>query len=122
MKKENYLVRTLSLILAGCMIMTGCGSSFDTGGESGSTATAEASETYAPSSADTGSDGGVYEPSENAGAASDSDYGYAAAADEADEDYSDYVKGDDSALSQSANSYVDSVYDYEKQPEYPNTE
>ena len=122
MKKENYLVRTLSLILAGCMIMTGCGSSSDTGGQSGSAATAEAPETYAPASADTASDGGVYEPSDNAGSASKSDYEYAAAADEADTGYSDYAKGNDSAVSQSANSYIDSIYDYEELPEYPNTE
>ena len=122
MKKENYLVRTLSLILAGCMIMTGCGSSSDTGGQSGSAATAEAPETYAPASADTASDGGVYEPSDNAGSASESDYEYAAAADEADTGYSDYAKGNDSAVSQSANSYIDSIYDYEELPEYPNTE
>ena len=112
MKKENYLAKAASLVLAGSMLMTGCGSSMDGGNSSGSAATAAdaGSETYVPIS-----DGAA---SDNAG------YAYEAAEAETDADYGDYANGTKGMESQSVYSYADSVYDYdyEWEPDYPNTE
>ena len=112
MKKENYLAKAASLVLAGSMLMTGCGSSMDGGNSSGSAATAAdaGSETYVPIS-----DGAA---SDNAG------YAYEAAEAETDADYGDYANGAKGMESQSVYSYADSVYDYdyEWEPDYPNTE
>ena len=112
MKKENYLVKVTSLVLAATMLMTGCGSA-DGGSNSGAaTAAADAgSEAYAPAS-----DGAA---SDNAG------YAYEAAEAEADMDYGDYTNGIKGMESQSATAtdgYLDSCYDYDDEPEYFNTE
>ena len=112
MKKENYLVKVTSLVLAAAMLMAGCGSA-DGGSNSGSaTAAADAgSETYAPAS-----DGAA---SDNAG------YAYEAAEAEADMDYGDYTNGTKGMESQSATAtdgYLESCYDYDDEPEYFNTE
>lgn len=112
MKKENYLVKVTSLVLAATMLMTGCGSA-DGGSNSGAaTAAADAgSEAYAPASDGTASD--------NAG------YAYEAAEAEADMDYGDYTNGTRGMESQSATAtdgYLESCYDYDYEPEYFNTE
>ena len=105
MKKENYLAKVMSLVLVGTLLLTGCGSSADGGSTADSgMAASGASETFAPSSS---------------AAAADEAEAYEDAADYA---YGDYTNGANGMESQSANSYVDSVYDYEWEPDYPNTE
>ena len=112
MKKENYLVKVTSLVLAATMLMTGCGSA-DGGSNSGAaTAAADAgSEAYAPAS-----DGAA---SDNAG------YAYGAAEAEADADYGDYTNGIKGMETQSATAtdgYLESCYDYDDDSAYFNTE
>ena len=116
MKKKNYLARTMSLVLAGIMLMTGCGSSASTGSDSGSAATSAggASETYAPAA-----DAGGYGSTASEAASSDADFEYEAAADDAYDGITNGIKEMDS---QSASSYADTIYDYEWEPDYPNTE
>ena len=116
MKKKNYLARTISLVLAGTMLMTGCGSSASTGSDSGSAATSAggASETYAPAA-----DAGGYGSTASEAASSDADFEYEAAADDA---YDGITNGIKEMESQSASSYADTIYDYEWEPDYPNTE
>ena len=105
MKKENYLAKVVSLVLAGTLLLTGCGSSADGGSTADAgEAASGASETYAPSASM---------------AAADEAEAYEDAADYA---YGDFTNGTKGMESQSANSYVDSVYDYEWEPDYPNTE
>lgn len=137
MKKENYLVRTLPLIMAGAVLMTGCGSSFETGSKSGASMSAPAAESaseaagdYAPAGGSVSEAAEDYAPAESSDswAGSDTD---AAAADaggyvyndaEADMAYGDRADGSKVMESQSANSYADSVYDYDTEPDYSNTE
>ena len=112
MKKENYLVKVTSLILAAAMLMAGCGSA-DRRSDSGSATTAAdaGSETYAPAS-----DGAA---SDNAG------YAYEAAEAEADADYGDYTNGIKGMETQSATAtdgYLESCYDYDDDSAYFNTE
>ena len=130
MKKENYLVKAVSLIMAGCILMTGCGSSYDTGSKSGG-ATAAAGEAAAEAGTDASGIVEDYAPAaDNADLWSGSDapsadsgaFAYEKAeADVAYDDY-DYVNGTDGAVLQSADSYAESVYEYGREPDYPNTE
>ena len=116
MKKENYCVKVLSLVMAGAMLMTGCGGSLDTADNSGgSTATADgASENYAPTTgaAATQDSGYAYDEAAEAPAAD----GYNSAASIAGADYSDSARQD------VMNGYTESCYEYDWEPEYPNTE
>ena len=116
MKKKNYLAKTVSLVLAGTMLMTGCGSSASTGSDSGSAATSAggASETYAPTA-----DAGGYESTASEAASDDADYEYEAAADDS---YDGTINGIKGMESQSASSYADSVYDYDWEPDYSSAE
>ena len=137
MKKENYLARMLSLIMAGAILMTGCGSSFETGSKSDASMSAPAAESAAEAAGDYAPAGGSvsgaaedYAPAENSDSWAESDTD-AAAADaggyvyddaEADMAYGDRADGTKTMESQSANSYADSVYDYDEEPDYSNTE
>lgn len=116
MKKENYYVKILSLVMAGAMLMTGCGGSLDTADNSGgSTAAADgASENYAPTTgaAATQDSGYAYDEAAEAPAAD----GYNSAASIAGADYSDSARQD------VMNGYTESCYEYGWEPEYPNTE
>ena len=116
MKKGNYCVKVLSLVMAGAMLMTGCGGSLDTADNSGgSTATADgASENYAPTTgaAATQDSGYAYDEAAEAPAAD----GYNSAASIAGADYSDSARQD------VMNGYTESCYEYDWEPEYPNTE
>lgn len=101
MKKENYLVKAVSLIMAGTMLMTGCGSSNDGGSKSGAATAAadESPETYAPAAHES-----VSELTDSGTAA---------------ESAGSELTGDGAT---SAGSYLDSIYDYEPEPDYYNTE
>ena len=118
MKKKNYLVKMLSLGMAGAMIMTGCGSSSDTAGYSGGSTAASASEAAVSDEAGdmNGWSGG------NSTSADSGTYIYEDA--EAEIGYGDLTDGTKGLESQSANSYADTVYDYDydREPDYPNTE
>ena len=125
MKKQNYYVKAVSLVLTVVMLMTGCGSSSDINGASGSASTSasEMPETYAPASGDTADNGGSYESNEGTAAAAGADGAYEAAADVAEEEYGDYADATKGMESQAVNSYADSLYDYDYEyPEYSNTE
>ena len=115
MKKKNYLIKGMSLIMAGAMIMTGCGSSSDTAGYSGGSTSALTSETAA---SDVAGDMNGWAGS-NSAAADSGTYAYEDA--EAEMDYGDLAGGSES---KSANSYADTVYnyDYDRETDYPNTE
>ena len=115
MKKKNYLIKGMSLIMAGAMIMTGCGSSSDTAGYSGGSTSALTSETAA---SDVAGDMNGWAGS-NSAAADSGTYAYEDA--EAEMDYGDLADGSES---KSANSYADTVYnyDYDRETDYPNTE
>ena len=116
MKKENYCAKVLSLVMVGAMLMTGCGGSLDTADNSGgSTAAADGtSENYAPTTgvAATQDSGYAYEEATEAPAAD----GYNSAASIAGADYSDSARQD------VMNGYTESCYEYDWEPEYPNTE
>ena len=137
MKKENYLVRMLSLVMAGAVLMTGCGSSFETGSKSDASMSAPAAESAAEAAGDYAPAGGSvsgaaedYTPTESSDswASSDTDAaaadagGYAYEDAEADMAYGDRADGSKVMESQSANSYADSVYDYDEDLGYSNTE
>ena len=137
MKKKNYLVRMLSLIMAGAVLMTGCGSRFETESKSDATMSAPAAESAAEAAGDYAPAGGSvsgavedYAPAEssNSWASSDTDAaaadagGYAYEDAEADMAYGDRADGSKVMESQSANSYADSVYDYDEDPGYSNME
>ena len=137
MKKENYLVRMLSLITAGAVLMTGCGSSFETGSKSDATMSAPAGESasgaaedYAPAGGSASEEAGDYAPAENSDSWWDSGTdataadagGYAYDDAEADVGYGDLTDGTNAMKSPSANSYADSVYEYDCEPDYSNTE
>ena len=93
MKKENYYVKVLSLVIAGAMLITGCGGSLDTADNSGgSTAAIDgASENYAPTT--------------SASSTQDSGYAY-----------------DEAAEAPAADGYAESCYEYDWESDYPNTE
>ena len=137
MKKENYLVRMLSLVMAGAVLMTGCGSSFETGSKSDASMSAPAAESAAEAAGDYAPAGGSvsgaaedYTPTESSDSWSGSDTdaaaadagGYAYEDAEADMAYGDRADGSKVMESQSANSYADSVYDYDEDLGYSNTE
>ena len=117
--------------------MTGCGSSFETGSKSDATMSAPAAESAAEAAGDYAPAGGAvseaaedYAPAESNDSWTDSDTdaaaadagGYAYEDAEADMDYRDRADGSKVMESQSANSYADSVYDYDAEPDYSNTE
>ena len=137
MKKDDCLTRMLSLIMAGVVLMTGCGSNFEAGSKSDASMSAPAAESaseaagdYAPAGGSVSEAAEDYAPAESSDSWAGSDID-AAAADaggyvyndaEADMAYGDRAEGSKVMESQSANSYADSVYDYDAEPDYSNTE
>ena len=118
MKKKNYCAKVLSLVMAGAMLMTGCGGSLDTASESGgSTAAADgASENYAPTTGAAATQDSGYAYDEAAEAPASDGYVYDGATSKADVDYSDSARQD------IMNGYTESCYEYDWEPDYPNTE
>ena len=116
MKKEKYLAKAVSLVLIGTMLMTGCGSSANSGGDSGS-ATTSASGSPENNASTTG-----------AAATQDSGYAYEEAAEAPTSDSYDSTSSragvdySDSARQDTMNGYTESCYEYDWEPDYPNTE
>ena len=102
MKKANYYVKAVSLIMVGTLLMTGCGSSSDGGIKSDAATDSAGSEAAASDDA-----GYAYSDADTSGA----DMGY--------DDFKDEIEGMES---QSANSYLESVYEYDWESDYPNAE
>ncbi|MCH5262433.1 MAG: von Willebrand factor type A domain-containing protein [Lachnospiraceae bacterium] len=98
--------------------MTGCGGSLDTASESGgSTAAADgASENYAPTTGAAATQDSGYAYDEAAEAPASDGYVYDGATSKADVDYSDSARQD------IMNGYTESCYEYDWEPDYPNTE
>ena len=142
MKKANYLAKAVSLLMAGILLTTGCGSSAEDGSKSDAATAADGaviSEDMFPESTGEAADNAG---SEMAGEGSAADNGgpgpeaagEAAATDSADNMYSDAARTDadmgydglkdemKEMESRSADSYLESVYEYDWEPGYPNTE
>ena len=102
MKKANYYVKAVSLIMVGTLLITGCGSSSDGGIKSDAATDSAGSEAAASDDA-----GYAYSDADTSGA----DMGY--------DDFKDEIEGMES---QSANSYLESVYEYDWESDYPNAE
>ena len=138
MKRANYFVKTVSLLMVGTLLMTGCGSGADGGSKSDAATAAASDETGVESTGEAEASDNV--SSEVAGEGAIADNGGSGAADGAEasggtdnlysgaeaadadmgyDGFSDEIK---SAESRSANSYLESVYEYGLEPAYPNTE